>query len=150
LSKPSRNTIGRAAILLVLGALVLTVCAGVYIIMSRALRPLPVGLSDNPELLQQAEARRLVALLAILLIAALLILLFVLGAYLLIRAGRVVARERVGGRPTEYVDVWGSYRITDEQIRDATGRRRRGPDDANDVDDADDELPPPADPTAEN
>jgi hypothetical protein len=77
---------------------------------------------DATELL--SEARWLATLLTLLLISALLILLFVLGAYLIIRIGQFVARERVGGTPTAYVDAWQKYRLTDEQIAAATSEDR--------------------------
>jgi len=50
----------------------------------------------------------------------LFILLFVIGAYLVIRVGQFVAREQVGGKTTAYVDAWQNYRLTDEQISAAT------------------------------
>lgn len=111
---------GRAALLGVLIALVLTVCAAVYVYVARygtSGLTVSVGL-DDPDAEKQRLARHM-TLLLILLVSALLILLFVIGAYLVIRVGRIV-RTPVGGRPTEYVDAWQSYRLTEEQIAAAT------------------------------
>ncbi|MEW6254175.1 MAG: hypothetical protein AB1716_26290 [Planctomycetota bacterium] len=126
----SRASYGRTVTLLVLGVLLLTVCLAVYLALGRWVYPsaTPQGAED----MRALESQRLITLLAILLISALLILLFVMGAYLLINVGRLVARERVGGQPTEYIDAWGQYRLSDEQInaatqedaRDEPGRRR--------------------------
>ena len=119
---------GRAVLLLVLGVLLITVCAAVYLYVAQR------GGLDAPETVTteeqadrlNAEARRLVTLLTLLLISALLILLFVIGAYLVIRVGQSVVRERVGGKTTAYVDVWGSYRLTDAQIDAATAEDKPG------------------------
>lgn len=106
----------------VLVTLLLTVAAVVYVYMARQGGPVVIdGLTeDEQEQLKDREARRLVALLAILLTSALLILLYVIGTYLVIRAGQFVSRERIGGRPTDYVDAWKAYRLSDEQVLAAT------------------------------
>ncbi len=119
-----RPSHGRTVTLLVLTFLLLTVCATVYLSLSRWAHP--VATTDlTEEQLHVAEMRRFAMLLSILLMSALLILLFVVGAYLLINVGRVVGRERVGGKPTEYVDIWGKYRLTEEQISAATAEDDR-------------------------
>ena len=117
----------RTVLLLVLGVLALTTCAGVYLFLAQHARPpSPVGGITSEEEAERlaADARRLATLLTLLLISALLILLFVLGAYLVIRVGQSVARERVGGEATTYVDAWQNYRLTDEQISAATEEKR--------------------------
>jgi hypothetical protein len=104
----------------VLIALLLTISAAVYMYVIRfelVASPAAPGAQDP-----SADARRLArlsVLLTILLISALLVLLFVLGCYLLIRAGRFV-REPIAGKPTDYMDVWQDYRLTDDQIAAAT------------------------------
>lgn len=121
---PAGTTHGRFVLLLVLSALILTVSGAIYVLVAQQMsQPIPIGPLSNEEEAARAtaEARRHATLLTILLISALLILLFVVGAYLVIRVGQLVARERVGGKPTAYVDVWGSYRLTDEQIERAVG-----------------------------
>ncbi len=144
MTRSPQTSYGRAAILGVLIALVLIVCAGVYLFMARfGVTGAGAALGD-PEL-ESRRLARLTILLTILLVSALLILLFVVGAYLVIRAGRII-RSPLAGKPTEYVDAWKHYRLTDEQIAAATaehppapdGDRRRG--DADDSTDHDDET----------
>ncbi len=120
-----RLTSGRTVLLLVLAALVIVVGAAVYLVIVRVVDPDSlsfVAAAESENGLRMEQARRLSLLLAILLLSALLILVFVLGAYLLIRVGRLAARTRtrVGGAPTEYVDAWQQYRLTEEQISAAT------------------------------
>jgi len=124
-SESRRPSPGHAATLLVLLMLVLMTCAAVYVVVARIGQGPPTlgPLRDDPgdEAATMLRSQQLtVLLLTILLISALLLLLYVLGAYLLLRVGRIIARERLGGRPTKYVDAWGSYRLTPEQIARAT------------------------------
>lgn len=129
MSSSPHPTSGRTALLLVLGALLLTVAGTVYIFFAQygmpPLAPQAPQTIDDAERIA-AEARWFVTLLTILLTSALLILLFVVGAYLVIHAGRVVARERIGGKPTPYVDAWGQYRLTEADISAATGEDQKG------------------------
>ncbi len=124
MSESPRPSYGRAAMIGVLIALVLVICVAVAIFLSNLHRketwPLVRGETD-PEV---AKAVQLYVLLTILLIAALLILLFVVGSYLLIRVGRLLARHSVSGKPTPYVDAWSGYRLTDEQIAAATTEQK--------------------------
>lgn len=125
-----QGSAGRTATMLVLAALILIVCAAVYLFVSRPAQvPAPAdGISSAEEADRLVgEARRAALLLTILLISALLILLYVLGAYLVIRIGQMVARHQVGGKPTRYVDAWAQYRLTDEQISAATSEDADGP-----------------------
>jgi hypothetical protein len=121
----ARLSTGRAALLLVLIGLLLTVAAGIYLFFAHN----PGGLAPSSEPAAGIGEKRQFALLLLLLISALLILLFVLGAYLLINVGRLIARDRVGGKPTVYTDAWQNYRLTDEQISAATSEDppQRGP-----------------------
>jgi hypothetical protein len=130
----ARPAHGRTATLIVLVILLLTVCATVYLyIAQHKLDQTPTGLDPEAE---YARIQHLIILITILLISALLILLFVVGAYLLIRVGRLVTRGPLGGKPTAYVNVWQQYRVTDEQITAATqeppadDKPRREPPDA--------------------
>lgn len=116
-------TQGRAAMLLILMALILTLAGASYLMFMGEgdAGTLPSSVSDaSGSPADSHNATRLVIKLSILLVSVLLIMLFVIGSYLLIRVGRSVAGEPVGGSPTEYVDAWASYRITDEQIASAT------------------------------
>ncbi len=123
---PAVRPTSRAILLIVLAVLVLTVCASVYVFAAqRALLPRTQTISGTEEEARLAlETRRGMVMLTVLLVSALLILLFVVGAYLVIRMGQLVSRPRVGGKPTEYVDAWRHYRLTDEQILAATDEDR--------------------------
>ena len=118
-----RPIYGRLVTLLVLGVLLLTVSAAMYVYWAQSgARPPPgADVQTEAELQRLSDAaHRSATLLTIALVSALLILLFSVGAYLVIRAGQLVARERVGGEPTAYVDVWSRYRLSEEQIAAAT------------------------------
>lgn len=78
---------------------------------------------------QHSDPRRIAALARVLLWSLLILLLFVVGAMLMIRVGRIFRRPP-GPRATRYVDAWSLHRLTDEQIAELTG---------------DDEGPPRAD-----
>lgn len=129
---------GRTATLLVLSVLILTVCGTIYVLVGHSTMPPPETTdiaSDQEAAIATREARRLVVLLTILLGSALLILLFVVGAYLLIRVGHYVSRDRLGGHPTQYVDVWQNYRLSDEQISAFTTDDSQPPPESDDADD---------------
>jgi hypothetical protein len=118
-----RPIYGRLATLLVLGVLLLTVSATLYVFLAQPGTSPPPGADVQTEGdLQRLSgaARRSVTLLTVALVSALLILLFSIGAYLVIRVGQFVARERIGGEPTAYVDVWSHYRVSEEEIAAAT------------------------------
>ena len=74
---------------------------------------------------QRSDPRRLAALARVLLWSLLILLLFVVGATLMIRVGRVFRRPP-GPRRTRYVDAWALHRLSDEQI-DALTRENEGP-----------------------
>ena len=117
---------GRTAMVLVLIALLLTVCVAVYLFLARALSPGTPGESvGDTALLMRGK---LLVLLMVVLGAILLILVFVIGSYALMRVGRSVSRKRVGGKPTEYSDAWSEYRLSQEQIDAVTGEQPGEPD----------------------
>jgi hypothetical protein len=140
--------------LLILGVLLLTTCATVYLLLAQqtrsgmatqsvAMAPTRETISSDEEAERlAADAHRLITLLSVLLISALLILLFVLGAYLVIRVGQFVVRNPVGGKPTDYVDAWSHYRLTDEQISAATAEGKNDRDTGSSPPEGD--SPPPA------
>lgn len=57
---------------------------------------------------------------ATLIISLVLFLVFMLGAYLINRVARLIPTAEPSTTRTEYVDVWSEYRVTDQQIDDAT------------------------------
>jgi hypothetical protein len=145
------SSYGRTAVLIALGVLAVTVGATAYLFLAQGhTQALNVGTRPGPDAGQPAdglaENRRALTFLIMVSISALLILMFVLGAYLVIRVGHFLARERVGGKPTPYVDAWGSYRLTDEQIAAATAEGKPGGPPA---EDEPPEASPPPSPPAE-
>ena len=131
MGRSPKRTPGRTALVLMFFALVAIVCVAVYAFL--------VGRLD-PESPGEITGQHLRAELSILLAAILLILIFVVGSYLLIRIGRSVAQKRVGGKPTEYVDAWSRYRLTEEEIEAAT---REQPPEGQGPDQPDDDSAPP-------
>ena len=114
---PSRR---RWAGRLVVGSVLLVVGLIVLVVLYWA-----VGLAGMPVAPPEPQGepvrlRRTAYALAVLLVALLLVLLFVVGAYLSLRLGRLVVEHRVGGKPTPYFDAWSQYRLTDDQIAEAT------------------------------
>jgi hypothetical protein len=145
MAPPPTPTHGRTATLFVSAILLLTVAGTVYVFLAQNARPpLPAGAVISDEDVDQLayEAHQLITLLTILLTSALLILLFFIGAYLVIRVGQFVARDRVGGRPTPYVDAWSAYRLTDDDIAAATGEDKKKDTDSDPGPDAGGERPP--------
>ena len=143
---PTGRTYGRAAMLGVLLALLLTISAAVYAYVARyGTESLPASLGGGDPVAEVRRLNRLTILLAILLISALLLLLFVVGSYLVIRIGHII-RTPVGGKPTPYVDAWQSYRVTEEEIAAATAEdtpeRPPGDDSAPPADAGPDDGPP--------
>lgn len=135
MAEPRQRPLGRMALLLVLVVLAMTSALAAYA-MSVKLRNLPI-VSPPPEAGGPDPTQRLKLLLALVLAAVLAILAFVVGAYLFIRLGRSLMEKPVSDGPTEFVDAWSSYRVTQEEI-DAV-------DAVPDYDRSDDDLPPPAD-----
>jgi hypothetical protein len=64
-------------------------------------------------------------------------MMFLIGSYAMVKVGRYMLDRTPAERSTDYVDAWGNYRVTDEQIKAATDQWE----DAGD-------KPPPADPDA--
>ncbi|MCH7872168.1 MAG: hypothetical protein IID33_10765 [Planctomycetes bacterium] len=135
MAEPRQRPLGRMALLLVLVVLAMTSALAAYA-MSVKLRNLPI-VSPPPEAGGPDPTQRLKLLLALVLAAVLAILAFVVGAYLFIRLGRSLMEKPVSDGPTEFVDVWSQYRVSQEEI-DAV-------DAVPDYDGEDDELPPPTD-----
>ena len=118
MAKPGQRPLGRMALLLVLVVLAMTVALAAYL-MSVTLRNLPI-IAPPPEASGPDPTQRLKLVLALVLAAVLAILAFVVGAYLFIRLGRWLMEKPVSDGPTEFVDAWSSYRVSQEEI-DAVG-----------------------------
>jgi hypothetical protein len=64
-------------------------------------------------------AERIHALYSTLLLTFVLLLVFLVGSYIMMRIGRWFIRRPSASR-TRYTDAWSQYRLTDEQIQQAT------------------------------
>lgn len=73
-------------------------------------------------------ARKLYVLVSLLAVSAIAVVAFVVGSYLMIRAGRALMRRQPRKTPTSYVDAWAGYRVTEEQIDAATRESDLPPD----------------------
>mgnify|MGYP005860193097 CR=1 FL=1 len=73
------------------------------------------------------ESRRTIYVLAVSLVSILLLVVFLISLYLLVRMGQALKRPTVGGHPTRYVDAWSQYRLTDDAVRDATHEEPESP-----------------------
>lgn len=109
---------GRAALVGVLIALLLTIGAGVYLVAARLQATAETAAFADEPAAQRHQVTQL-QLLMVLLGSTLVLLLFVVACYLMMRLGRAVSAP-IAGAPTEYVDVWQKYRLTEDQITAAT------------------------------
>lgn len=149
---PSRtSTYGRWAIWLMLIALLLLVFATLWLLIMQMFMQQPTTLDPSAvQATRHLEASRFSMLLMITMVSILLILVFVIGAYLLIKVGRAVASTDDRSKPTEYVDAWSQYRLTEDDIARATeepltdrGRSEEEPDEDADEGDAPPNKPGP-------
>lgn len=109
---------GRAALVGVLIALLLTIGVGVYLVAARLQASAETApFADEPTAQRQQVTQ--LQLLMVLLGSTLVLLLFVIACYLMMRLGRAVSTP-IAGAPTEYVDVWQKYRLTEDEITAAT------------------------------
>lgn len=106
--------LGRLALLLVLVALAMTSVLGAYVMFER-LRHLP-GIAPPADSGRPDPMEKLKLVLAMVLVAVLAILAFVVGAYLFIRLGRWLMSKPLSDGPTEFVDAWSEYRVTQDEI----------------------------------
>ncbi|MDX2198694.1 MAG: hypothetical protein SF069_06945 [Phycisphaerae bacterium] len=122
MSRDKAGWAGRAALMTMFLALLSLFAIALYF----AARPVPLSPTGTEEDLIGKQTRRLSAVLLTTILAGVAILIFVLGGLLLLRIGRRVTEEQVGGEETEMTDVWASARVTDadmemgdELLRDA-------------------------------
>jgi hypothetical protein len=113
-----------AAVLLAGPLLVVTIgtpstfCGQAAAVQAGQTRPAGSG-QPAPE---AAAARRLRSLFGTLTITLLLLVAFVVGASVMIRAGRTAVQRPRRRKPTQYVDAWAGYRLSQEEIARATGQ----------------------------
>lgn len=128
--KPARvpPTLTLVRTLLAAGLLALAV----YLV-SRELQP-PGGAPGEPP----STGHRIFAYTAILAVSVVLVVVFVIGSYVMIRAGRALLSAGGKREKTTYTDAWAAGRVSEEEIRRAT----REPD----AEPTDEEPPPGAPP----
>lgn len=122
------------ALVVMLIALLVTVCVSMYLFLVRRFSP------AAGEMTPERFRAEVTLLMTILLGAALLIIVFVIGAYLFIRIGQFVSEKPRPEQPTKYVDAWSQYRLTEEEIQAATDEEPPA------APGADEDEPPPGGP----
>lgn len=78
----------------------------------------PTNATDEPEF------ANMVQLLATSLAVVLVLILFGVAIYLVLRLGRRVRETEVGGARSEYQDAWSAYRLSDDDVSAATAEQR--------------------------
>jgi hypothetical protein len=106
----------RLAIAFVVVGLALSAIGIAYIIYAGRERGLPPISAPQPD----PRVQQLEALVRMLTLSFLLFLVFLVGSYLMVRIGRRLLHHAPFRGPSEYVDVWGNYRLTQDQIDAAT------------------------------
>lgn len=107
------NALRRAGVAVLGVGLVLSTTALVYLHV-RTREP-PVRALSSP-----ASRATLDAATTTLFITFVLLMLFLVGSFVMVRLGRAAVARRARAAKTEYVDAWSQARVTDEQIRAAT------------------------------
>lgn len=102
----------RLAIAFVTVGLALSAIGIAYIVYAGRPRELP-ALTASPD---DARLEHLDALMRMLTNSFLLFLVFLIGSYLIVRIGRRVRDRKLHHERTEYVDAWGNYRLTQDEI----------------------------------
>jgi len=111
--RPSRLAIGFVVLGLALSAVGIA-----YIIYAGRARELPPVNTQT----EMARVQQYRALYRMLMHSFFLFLAFLLGSYVMIRLGRVVMRASTPENSTEYVDAWGAYRLSQDDIDTASAR----------------------------
>ncbi len=84
-------------------------------------RELPASVPSE----HRSDPRRLAALARMLLWSLLIVLVFVVGALVMMRVGRALIHP-ASPRPTRYVDAWSRHRLTPEQLAQYTDEADTG------------------------
>jgi hypothetical protein len=101
--------------------LALAVMVGGLHLLGRELLSPPVAEEVSPPATQRVPLeRRLYGLVRVVAVSAAALTAFIVGSYLMIRAGRAVLPRPGKQTVTEYTDAWSNYRLTREQIEAAT------------------------------
>lgn len=126
MSEGGPNKSPRIAVTFVVVGLLLSTAGVLYIMWAGREQELP---AESP--LSNRQVMQLNALLQGLFLTLLLVGVFAVGSYVMIRIGRATTRKPAADGPhrTEYVDAWSQYRVSDEQISEATGGSPEDPTD---------------------
>ncbi|MGE3180146.1 MAG: hypothetical protein AB7N71_00820 [Phycisphaerae bacterium] len=65
----------------------------------------------------EVSSKPLTSILLVGVLATIVIVFFLCGAYLLMRVGRMVTREKVGGSETELPDSWRASRVSEDEYQ---------------------------------
>lgn len=123
-----RRSPGRAALVLMFLALLGLFAYGLYSLVRTVTEVMgqPAG-----SVSQEHRTRQVSALVLVTLLVGAGIIAFVIGAYLVLRLGRHLLRDRVGGTETQMDDIWSRGRVSqeaqqaaDEQLRDLLRDRK--------------------------
>lgn len=107
----------RIAAVFVLAGLVLALGAALFNIWALRVQELPPINSREPTAWTPTHLRVVSVTLFDL---WLLVMAFLVGSYVMVKIGRAMLMPQPSAKPTQYVDAWGGYRISDEQIASAT------------------------------
>ena len=102
-------------VVLVRAALAIAALTGGLFLLARELEP--VRASDGAD---GQRASRLYWSSVALALGAFAVVSFVVGSYIMLRAGRAFRPERERPERTPYVDAWTQYRVSERDIREAT------------------------------
>ncbi len=127
-----RSRPSRLAVVFVVVGLALSAIGIAYIIYAGRARELPPLTEPQDDV----RIQQLDALLRMMMHSFFLFLAFLVGSYLMVRIGRGVLRQKPFRQSSEYVDAWGNYRLTQDEIDTATAR-------------LDEDFPPDTSPGAE-
>ncbi|MCA9244248.1 MAG: hypothetical protein KDA32_09855 [Phycisphaerales bacterium] len=76
----------------------------------------PLLADSEPPTLSPEQAKRLTHHTRMITVAGLMLIGFLVVSFVLMRLGRAMMGSRRGAKRTEYVDAWGAYRISEEEI----------------------------------
>lgn len=113
---PQESRFAGAFIVLGLSLAVVGILYLVWMQRVQELAPLQFDPAGRPIDDAPAPASRPMALMSALVYTFVIFLAFLVGSFLMVRVGRYLVDRNAPPRRSEYVDAWGSYRITEAEI----------------------------------